>query len=110
MSNREIFNRYPFDMEIPDQPYIDNFSKGLTHPAIYTGVRFLKFRIENGTGLLKEEVANGHTLEEVQNLPRIPDRSCHLVESCVVQHDQKHRNVLEAFEDIKLAVVPRAAP
>lgn len=75
MSNREIFNRYPFDMEIPDQPYIDNFSKGLTHPAIYTGVRFLKFRIENGTGLLKEEVANGHTLEEMNSVIVYPEEN-----------------------------------
>ena len=74
MSNREIFNRYPFDMEIPDQPYIDNFSKGLTHPAIYAGVRFLKFRIENGTGLLKEEVANGHTLEEMNSVIVYPEK------------------------------------
>ena len=39
---RDQLNKFPFEMEIPDEPYLDNFSQNKSITAYYVGDRYLK--------------------------------------------------------------------
>ena len=60
---REILNQYEFEMEIPNEPYIDNFSQGITHTAYYAGDRYLKFAVNDSTGIIGECLHRAPTVE-----------------------------------------------
>jgi hypothetical protein len=77
------FNKIPFTIEIPTQPYVEDFSQGLTHPAVYTGNRFCRFQIDNQTGEIKELCAGAETLEELDNKIIHPDEghSLHTIDA-----------------------------
>lgn len=68
-------NRYPFTVQLPNQPYVEDFSLGLTHSAYYTGPRFLKFQIQNNTGELKELVVHSNDLEDLNRKIVHPDEN-----------------------------------
>jgi len=64
-------NHITFQMEIPDEPYVDNFSQGRTHTAHYTGETFLKMAVEDSTGLI------GECLWAAESRKLLEQRICH---------------------------------
>lgn len=109
MNTRAVINKFPFDMEMPDEPYLDNFSQGKTHPAFYTGLRWLKFQIQNDNGLIKELVVTGETKEEMESKIAYNDdnHSFHVIdakqnpwEAAYLTHDYQHDPVPRYEENL----------
>jgi len=107
--HKNIINQFPFEMEIPDEPYINNFSKGLSHPAVYTGYRHLKFQIQDNNGLIKELVAEGQTFDEMNSkiVHNDEGHSFHLIdakvnpwEAAYLTHQYEHDPVPNYEEDL----------
>lgn len=57
--------RQSFTIPMPNQPYVDDFSNGTTHPATYTGHRYLTFQYHKDTGLVANLINAGDTMEEL---------------------------------------------
>ena len=55
-----INNKIPFDVTLPNQPYIDDFSEGVTHPCFYTGLNFMRVNRRIKDGLILEAVSYTH--------------------------------------------------
>jgi len=60
-------NRIPFTIELPNQPYLNDFSEGLTAKCYYTGPRFLKVQVRESDGLVLEIDAEGETLVDLNS-------------------------------------------
>lgn len=56
--------RVNFDIPMPNQPYVDDFSDGNTHSSVYTGFRYIKFQYDNDTRIVADVIAMGDTVEE----------------------------------------------
>jgi len=109
METREVHNKFPFELEIPNEPYIDNFSEGKTHPAYYTGLRFLKFQVENQSGLIKNCCAEAQTMEELDGMTVYPEDNHHIItidaqehpwECSYLTHNYEHDDVPWYEEDL----------
>ena len=109
MDTRAVINKFPFDMEIPNEPYLDNFSQGITHPAFYTGSRWLKFQIQNDNGLIKELVVSGETKDEIESKIAYNDEghSFHIIdakqnpwEAAYLTHEYAHDPVPNYEENL----------
>ena len=57
--------RQDFTINMPNQPYVDDFSDGNTQAATYTGHRYLTFQYEQSTGEVKNLINAGDTMEEL---------------------------------------------
>src|SRR6056300_235377 len=60
-------NRIPFTISLPNQPYVDDFSEGLTAQGYYTGLRYLKVQVRESDGLILEIDAEGETLKDLNS-------------------------------------------
>ena len=49
--------RIKFDIPIWDEPHQDKFEKGITHPAIYVGDRFVLVAVRKKDDLVQEPLA-----------------------------------------------------
>lgn len=56
-----------FDIPMPNEPYVDDFSDGNTHPGVYKGPRYLKVERRDSDGLFGAVIADGDTQAELDN-------------------------------------------
>jgi len=71
-----------FDIAMPNEPYVDDFSEGKTHPGVYKGPRFLKVEKQDSDGLLCAVVADGDTEAELENgIPARAGTSFHVIDA-----------------------------
>ena len=71
-----------FDIAMPNEPYVDDFSDGNTHPAVYKGPKFLKVEKRDSDGLLCAVIADGDTEAELENgIPAREGTSYHVVDA-----------------------------
>ena len=66
-----------FTIAIPDQPYVEDFSGGITHTATYNGPKLLKFQYHKDTGVIANVIGEGDT-EEDMNATSVPCMEDHL--------------------------------
>ena len=71
-----INNKIPFDVTLPNQPYVDDFSEGITHPCFYTGVNYMKVNRRIKDGLILEVLVEAVTMEEIESRKIIHDEGC----------------------------------
>ena len=71
-----INNKIPFTVNLPNQPYVDNFSEGITHPCFYTGMNYIKVNRRIRDGLVLEVLTDAHTMEEIESRKIIHDEGC----------------------------------
>jgi len=58
-----------FTIEMPNQPYVDDFSEGKTQAATYTGARYIKVQYDLSDGTVKNILNEADTLEELNSRP-----------------------------------------
>lgn len=56
-----------FDIPMPNEPYVDDFSDGNTHAAVYKGDKFIKVEKRDSDGELGVIVSEGATEAELDN-------------------------------------------
>lgn len=54
-----------FNIKIPNQPYVDDFSADKEQAAVYNGNRYIKFQYHATTGHIVGVIGNGDTEEEM---------------------------------------------
>ena len=54
-----------FNIKIPNQPYVDDFSDHKEQAAVYNGDRYIKFQYHASTGHIVNVIGNGDTEEEM---------------------------------------------
>ena len=54
-----------FNIAIPNQPYVDDFSDGTEHASVYNGDRYIKFQYHAETGHIVNVIGNGDTEDEM---------------------------------------------
>ena len=54
-----------FNIAIPNQPYVDDFSDGTEHASVYNGDRYIKFQYNATTGNIVNVIGNGDTEDEM---------------------------------------------
>ena len=69
--HKDQLSNIPFEMAIPDEPYLDNFSQNRSQTAYYVGDRYLKFAVNEATGLVGECLWRAPTVELLEK------RICH---------------------------------
>lgn len=57
--------RVNFDIAMPNKPYVDDFSDGNTHPAVYTGFRWIKFQYNAETKEIATVIAEADTVDDL---------------------------------------------
>jgi len=66
-----------FTIAIPDQPYVEDFSGGITQNATYNGAKWVKFQYHKDTGVIATVIGDGDTEEEM-NANELPCMEDHL--------------------------------
>lgn len=54
-----------FNIAIPNQPYVDDFSGGIEQASVYNGDRYIKFQYNATTGNIVNVIGNGDTEDEM---------------------------------------------
>lgn len=54
-----------FNIAIPNQPYVDDFSDDRQHASVYNGNRYIKFQYNATTGNIVNVIGNGDTEDEM---------------------------------------------
>ena len=57
--------RVNFDIAMPNKPYVDDFSEGKTHPAVYTGFRWIKFQYNTETKEIANVIAEADIVDDL---------------------------------------------
>ena len=71
-----INNKIPFTVNLPNQPYVDDFSEGITHDCFYIGMNYIKVNRRISDGLVLEVLTEAQTMEEIESRKIIHDEGC----------------------------------
>ena len=71
-----INNKIPFTVNLPNQPYVDDFSEGITHDCFYIGMNYVKVNRRISDGLVLEVLTDAHTMEEIESRKINHDEGC----------------------------------
>lgn len=61
-----------FTINIPNEPFTDDFSNGTTQNATYNGLRFLKIQVNNETGVVTNVMAQADTQADIDAASPVP--------------------------------------
>ncbi len=72
-----------FSIPLADEPYVDTTALNKSHPATYTGPRFLKIAIDSATKYVERVVCGADTLDEINsiNVPLEEGRTYHVFDA-----------------------------
>ena len=71
-----INNKIPFTVNLPNQPYVDDFSEGITHDCFYIGMNYIKVNRRISDGLILEVLTEAQTMKEIESRKIIHDEGC----------------------------------
>ena len=96
--HKDQLSKFAFEMEIPDEPYLDNFSQNKTHTAYYVGDRYLKFAVEEDTGIVKECMWRAPTIEDLEKRKMYPEPGHYVITIDAKEYPWEASYLTNAYE------------
>ena len=98
-----------FNIAIPNQPYVDDFSDDRQHASVYNGDRFIKFQYNATTGNIANVIGNGDTEEDMVanegplmegHLPAVVDADAAPLHAALITRHYTTGDVADYSEDL----------
>ena len=98
-----------FNIKIPNQPYVDDFSDDKEQASVYNGDKYLKFQYNATTGNIVNVIGNGDTEEEMVanegplmegHLPAILDADANPLHAALISRHYTTGDVADYTEDL----------